>query len=110
MTQEELDALMDSGMDEEVAVLDEPQELETQDIKEEEPKTEAPEEEACENLPPPPTEEHQVVSQLDDVTKDSEIKASEIFDKLEEISAFVGDTEEITANVSITIQNNIEML
>jgi chemotaxis regulatin CheY-phosphate phosphatase CheZ len=112
MTQEELDALMDGGVDEEVAVLDEPQELEleTQEIKEEEAEIEAPEEEACENLPPPPTEEHQVVSQLDDVTKDSEIKASEIFDKLEEISAFVGDTEEITANVSTTIQNNIEML
>ena len=106
MTQEELDALMDGGIDEEVAVLDEPQE---ETIEEESP-TETPKEEVCDNLPPPPTEEHQVVSQLDDVTKDSEIKASEIFDKLEEISAFVGDTEEITANVATTIQNNIEMM
>ncbi|WP_394908267.1 chemotaxis protein [uncultured Helicobacter sp.] len=33
--------------------------------------------------PPPPTEDHKVVHQLDDVTKDSEVKATQIFDQLE---------------------------
>lgn len=37
--------------------------------------------------PPPPTEEHKVVHQLDDVTKDSELKMTEIFDHLEAISS-----------------------
>lgn len=33
--------------------------------------------------PPPPTDDHKVVHQLDDVTKDSEVKATQIFDQLE---------------------------
>ncbi|PAF54056.1 chemotaxis protein [Helicobacter sp. 13S00482-2] len=37
--------------------------------------------------PPPPTDDHKVVHQLDDVTKDSEAKASEIFDQLDNISS-----------------------
>lgn len=36
--------------------------------------------------PPPPTEEHKVVNQLDDVTKDSEVKMTQIFDELENVS------------------------
>ena len=38
--------------------------------------------------PPPPTDDHKVVHQLDDVTKDSEKKATEMFDKLETINGF----------------------
>ncbi len=37
--------------------------------------------------PPPPTEEHKVVHQLDDVTRDSEVKATQIFDQLDLIGA-----------------------
>lgn len=37
--------------------------------------------------PPPPTENHMVVHQLDDVTKGIEIKATQIFDHLETISS-----------------------
>ncbi|PAF45625.1 chemotaxis protein [Helicobacter sp. 11S02629-2] len=43
--------------------------------------------------PPPPTEEHKVVHQLDDVTKDSEVKMTEIFDQLEVISSAATNIE-----------------
>lgn len=42
--------------------------------------------------PPPPTENHMVVHQLDDVTKGIEIKATQIFDHLETISSNSEDT------------------
>jgi hypothetical protein len=60
--------------------------------------------------PPPPTKDHKVVDQLDDVTKDSEEKATEIFDKLEEINEFVADIEEGGGGVILTLEKNIEML
>ena len=41
--------------------------------------------------PPPPTDDHKVVHQLDDVTKDSEKKATDIFDNLETINGFCAD-------------------
>ena len=65
--------------------------------------------EECIDLAPPPTQEHKVVTQLDDVTKDSEVKAGEIFDKLEDISAFVGDTEDLSNTLTQTLSNNIQM-
>ncbi|EQD89416.1 protein phosphatase CheZ [Helicobacter pylori] len=105
MTQEELDALMNGGDLENLEAL----EAETK----EEAKKEAKEEPAKENKesssqkmtvkkedaekygkispnewpPPPPTEEHKVVHQLDDVTRDSEVKATQIFDQLDLIGA-----------------------
>ncbi|RDU59759.1 chemotaxis protein [Helicobacter marmotae] len=36
--------------------------------------------------PPPPTEDHKVVHQLDEVTKDTEVKGTQIFDQLEIMS------------------------
>lgn len=49
--------------------------------------------------PPPPTDDHKVVHQLDDVTKGLEIKATQVFDQLETLSsnseAIVKDTKEI---------------
>lgn len=49
--------------------------------------------------PPPPTDDHKVVNQLDDVTRDSEVKATQIFDKLEglsnEMMNIEGDANEI---------------
>ena len=95
MTQEELDSLMDGDLDADITVLED----EELDLKEEE----------LVDTPPPPTEEHKVVSQLDDVTRDSEIKASEIFDKLEEISTHVGDVEEFASGLTDTIENNISL-
>jgi len=91
MTQEELDALMNGDID---------------DIDEETPEDNSVEE-SNENenekldpansdgvYPPPATEDHQVVSQLDEVTKDSEEKASEILDIMDEISNAMMENEE----------------
>ncbi len=121
MTQEELDALMDGGLDEELETLEEETSLEEETL-EEEVKEEVVEKEVAiteENYrvessaswpPPPPTDDHKVVNQLDDVTKDSEEKAGEIFDKLEEINEFVVDIEEGGGTVILTLEKNIEML
>lgn len=100
MTQEELDAMMAGGLDEDIAVLEEEEIAEIEDSTYEED---------CIDCPPPPTKEYKVVSQLDDVTKDSEVKAGEIFDKLEDISAFVGDTEELSNTLTQTLTDNIQM-
>ena len=59
--------------------------------------------------PPPPTDDHKVVHQLDDVTKDSEKKATEIFDKLETINGFCTDAESITNDIKTDISKNIEI-
>ncbi len=85
MTQEELDALMAGdldleAMDEETSPVAEGEEITTaEDVTEEDEN----EEEVI--TPPPATKEHRVVSQLDDVTRDSEEKASEIFDALDAV-------------------------
>lgn len=50
--------------------------------------------------PPPPTDDHKVVNQLDDVTKDSEIKATEMFDKLDNTSAYIGEIEDSAKKIS----------
>lgn len=60
--------------------------------------------------PPPPTEDHKVVSQLDDVTRDSEVKAGEVFDKLETISNDVMDIEKSANEVKQFIVSQREML
>jgi chemotaxis regulatin CheY-phosphate phosphatase CheZ len=91
MTQEELDAIMAGELDfeseplsDEVSVLDSDllapsRDVSLEDVEKEEVVT-----------PPPATREHRVVEQLDDVTRDSEEKAGEIFDALEGV---MGDVE-----------------
>ncbi|WP_086279861.1 chemotaxis protein [Campylobacter devanensis] len=59
--------------------------------------------------PPPPTDDHKVVNQLDDVTKDSEKKATEMFDKLETISGFCLDAENTSNDAKTCIARNIEV-
>jgi chemotaxis regulatin CheY-phosphate phosphatase CheZ len=100
MTQEELDVLMDEDLDGDLAVLEDEEIVQDSGTLDEEEFV---------DCPPPPTQEHKVVSQLDDVTRDSEIKASEIFDKLEEISTHVGDVEEFASGLTDTIEQNIEL-
>ena len=107
MTQEELDALMDGDLDldESEETLEDALEEAKNEIELEEKLDVDDSEERLENAtseandednyrveasnswpPPPPTNDHQVVNQLDDVTRDSEVKATEIFDKLENIN------------------------
>ncbi|RAX51569.1 hypothetical protein CCY99_08900 [Helicobacter sp. 16-1353] len=54
--------------------------------------------------PPPPTDDHKVVYQLDDVTKGLEIKATQVFDQLESISQ---NSEDIQKDTKI-IKNHLE--
>lgn len=94
MTQEELDSIMDSDIDE--LDLD---------------GTQSEEQRQYDNMtksytldptkawpPPPPSSENKVVHQLDDVTKESEDKATQLFDMLDAISSISMDVqEELTA-------------
>ena len=115
MTQEELDALMNGGMDE--LTDEESPEEELQAAEDEAPKDE-PKEEPVDileeniksaKLPLPATDENKMVHQLDDVTKESEEKASEIFDIIETISNDLMEKEEslnlivdvLSANVAL---------
>ena len=59
--------------------------------------------------PPPTTSDHQVVNQLDDVTKDSEVKATEIFDKLENINNITMNIENASTEQIALLENNIDI-
>ena len=111
MTQEELDALMDGdNIQESIDGSADSNDTDSKDsegecITEDNYRVEADKQWP----PPPPNEDHKVVHQLDDVTKDSEIKGTQIFDQLEimsscsdevgkknkELKAFLSSQEEI---------------
>ncbi len=127
MTQEELDLLMKEGIDElkddEEKNIEEKEEIsekENEDfIEKNDEKSENQTQEALlDNFkvdpmkawpPPPPTEDHKVVGQLDDVTKDSEVKATEIFEKLEHINDYIADIESKVDEIEKTLDKNIEI-
>lgn len=97
MTQEELDALMKIGEE-----LNEP-ENETQEAQESE------ENELSSWSPPPPSQEHKVVHQLDEVTRDSEEKAIEMMDRLEAIGKFFSHCEVNLDGIKESIAKNVEL-
>jgi DNA repair ATPase RecN len=116
MTQEELDALMSGGVDmddieeDEVVDAEETSDTKTENITEDNDDTNpllTKIEDA--QLPLPATEENKMVHQLDDVTKESEEKASEIFDIIENISGELMDKEESLAQVNEVLEANIEL-
>ncbi|QKF91864.1 chemotaxis protein [Campylobacter sp. CCUG 57310] len=122
MTQEELDALMAGGLDgldEEETKDDEPSlkssEEKKKDIVEEKSlgDTEVYSEyRVSANVawpPPPPTDDHKMVHQLDDVTKDSEEKATQMFDKLDAINNFFMDAESGCNAIIKGLESNIEI-
>ncbi len=122
MTQEELDALMAGGLDEEESKTEEVEDMPQEDISEianedivEEKKDDIKETHEYRTSadmswpPPPPTDDHKMVYQLDDVTKDSEVKAGEVFDKLEAINEFMMTAEESANEVLTLIDSNIEL-
>ena len=135
MTQEELDALMADGIEEEsgddVALLDE---VKSEDESLEEPKEEDLNDEAIlEDLieedidevpseeledsrvdpsaptPPPASDEHKVVEQLDDVTRESEAKANEVFDKLDEISLIATNIKNSITEQKSILEKNVDI-
>ncbi|MEK6659066.1 MAG: chemotaxis protein [Campylobacterota bacterium] len=126
MTQEELDALMNGDIDdmesfEDSTVgsveddsigdnalendIDEENSEVQPDIKEykRQDKREAP------IWPMPATDENKMVHQLDDVTKESEEKASEIFDIIDGVSNQLMESEEAMSSVLETLNSNIEL-
>ncbi|MBZ7964728.1 chemotaxis protein [Campylobacter sp. 2457A] len=116
MTQEELDALMNSDLDSEDTLESETvAEVETQSNETQEAKIEdvkVADYRPNPNLawpPPPPSQEHKVVHQLDDVTKDSEQKATEMMERLENISNFFVDSESLIADINKILDKNIEI-
>ena len=117
MTQEELDALMAEGFDDDLEedVAEDIQEESNEDVsekKEEELDVDSGDYKLDGNTawpPPPPTEDHKVVEQLDDVTRDSEVKATEIFDKLEAISDFIMQVENNANEVLEVAKKDVEV-
>lgn len=117
MTQEELDALMNGGDLENLEALEAKEEAkekeEVKESKESSSEKMTVKKEDAEKYgkispnewpPPPPTEEHKVVHQLDDVTRDSEVKATQIFDQLD----LIGTSAEKIAKMVKKIQEPLQ--
>ena len=111
MTQEELDALMNEDIDiEEMAdesVSDSIEEM-SEELFNSPDDPDAYRVSAVHSWPPPPpTDDNKMVHQLDDVTKESEAKATEIFDLIEGISNDLTDSEDTVAEVNDVLNANI---
>ncbi|WP_418640669.1 chemotaxis protein [Sulfurimonas sp. ST-27] len=112
MTQEELDALMSGGVDmddmseEDEHTQDDENSQDKEDESSKDPITAGIE---AAELPLPATNENKMVHQLDDVTKESEEKASEIFDIIDNISSNLMEKEESLNTVSEILHSNIEL-
>jgi len=120
MTQEELDALM-AGADD----IDELEDVAGEEISEVENELEVANDDEVEEVddmlpigynddtahqwPLPATDENKMVHQLDDVTKESEEKATEIFDIIEVISNDLMEKEENLSAVIEVLTSNIEL-
>ncbi len=120
MTQEELDALMNGGDLENLEALEAKEGAkEKEEVKEESSsqKMTVKKEDAekygkispNEWPPPPPTEEHKVVHQLDDVTRDSEVKATQIFDQLDLIGASAEKISKMVKKIQEPLQKHQEI-
>ena len=105
MTQEELDALMNSDLDSIEEEVQEETVSEEDNSSEEYGKVEA----TKSWPPPPPSEDNKVVHQLDDVTKESDEKANEILEEVEKLGDFFINTEENLNVVKEVIESNIEL-
>lgn len=116
MTQEELDALMNGDVDEfeEEEAAEELEEGDSQEEEFSEPEAERSvpsgyNSDTSHHWPLPATDENKMVHQLDDVTKESEEKASEIFDIIEGISNELMEKEENLQRVIETLTANITL-
>lgn len=122
MTQEELDALMAGGLDgldeEEADSEKNPSQEEDKKIENINETSELKDADIYADYrvsasvawpPPPPTNDHKMVHQLDDVTKDSEEKATQMFDKLDAINNFFMDAESGCNAIIKGLESNIEI-
>lgn len=114
MNQDELDALMSGDMDdveglEEDIVSEIPVEIPSENATEDSEDSDEPygySEENSHHWPLPATPENKMVHQLDDVTKESEEKASEIFDIIEDISNQLMEKEtNVERNIKVFGEN-----
>ncbi|MBN2896598.1 MAG: chemotaxis protein [Campylobacterales bacterium] len=111
MTQEELDALMSGemdldGLEDEVAAEEALEDEAFEELESKEPPYRP---SAKNHMPPPPIDDHKMVHQLDDVTKESEEKATQIFDIIEGISNDVNDADtKARENVAI-LESNVAL-
>ena len=124
MTQEELDALMNGDMGDineleeesseainDASQSDEVENLEEMDSSEPVDDTvpSGYNDDTAHHWPLPATDENKMVHQLDDVTKESEEKASEIFDIIEGISNDLMEKEENLNNIIEVLNSNVEL-
>lgn len=111
MTQEELDKLMEGDMDigdDSLSMDDAAEEAEEDELRDS-----AKDYAVSSNSswpPPPPLKENKVVHQLDDVTKESEEKASQIFDMLEAISNEGMVIEEKLPIIAEVLKSNVAFM
>lgn len=96
MTQEELDALVNDGAD-----------LNIDESAKSEPETETSPDMAW--PPPQPNQEHKIVHQLDEVTKDSEEKAIELMDRLDAMNKLFSESELSLKKIKQNLEKNIEI-
>ena len=110
MTQEELDALMDGDIDDlGESSGDDVADTEASSSDEEDETPTGIPENMVSHYPMPATDENKMVHQLDDVTKESEEKASEIFDIIEGISNDLMDKEENLSAVAEILTSNVDL-
>jgi len=112
VTQEELDALMAGDVmeleEEEESSLQENSDESVEELVDIDEQIESFEKKEA-TFPPEPTEDNKVVSQLDIVTKDSEEKATEIFDRLDGISEYIATVEEEAGDIVTLLNENVEL-
>ncbi|MBU0720846.1 chemotaxis protein [bacterium] len=116
MTQEELDALMSGDIDDIDALEEEPQtpleETQNEELSDSPDTQKTPEqytEDTSHHWPLPATDENKMVHQLDNVTKESEEKASQIFDIIEHINNDLMEKESTIEKIAATLSENIEL-
>ena len=108
MTQEELDSMMNGDVD--IESVDE-EETSVADEGKVDGITHMTEAAESAHWPPPaPTDDNKMVSQLDDVTRESEIKASEIFDIIEQIGDDMMNAEARVRTGIEVVSKNMSML
>ena len=109
MTQEELDSLMNSDTNLDDVALPSVDESNSEAIVDDSSLENYRVEADAHWPPPPPSQEHKVVNQLDDVTRDSEKRAVELMDKLELMDKYFSQAEFILRNVEENINKNLEV-
>ncbi|TLD81048.1 chemotaxis protein [Helicobacter sp. MIT 05-5293] len=108
MTQEELDSLMEGEPD--ISEVDAPEEDKEEEFHKQTIDPNDFRVEADQKWPPPPpTEDHKVVHQLDEVTRDTEIKGTQIFDQLEIMSNDAAKIEKQAKNIKNYLKSQEEL-